>query len=111
MITGVHPGTMALVSLDSARAQTVRYLKKLSPSQGIALLTYKRDRGLVILCLDDHAYEVREFGFINEKSVVTQERIGRLLKTVIKREFPRSHKVRLLKLASVDELPGNVHPI
>jgi len=30
--------------------------------------------------------------------------LPRLLKAMIKREFPRSHKVRLVKIASPDEL-------
>jgi len=95
---------MALVPLDSARIQVMRFLKKRQFAQALALLSYKRDRGLVIVCTTENEYEVREFGFVNQKTMVPRERLGRVLKTIMKREFPRSHKVRLLRLSSPDEL-------
>ncbi|NPA95882.1 MAG: hypothetical protein GXO58_10705 [Thermodesulfobacteria bacterium] len=101
---------MALVPLDSARVRVMRSLKNIHSPEAIALLSYKRDRGLVICCRAEDEYELREFGFVNQKTVVQRERLGRMLKTAIKREFPRSHKVRLLKLSSPDELkPSTFH--
>jgi hypothetical protein len=99
---------MALVPLDSARSQAMRLMKKMHPPQALALLSYKRDRGLIILFRENNEYEVREYGFNNQETVVKSERIGRLLKTIIKREFPRSHRVRLLKLASLKDLSISV---
>jgi len=100
---------MALVPLDSARSQAMRLMKKMHPPEILALLSYKRDRGLIILIRGNDEYEVREYGFNNQETVVKKERIGRLLKTIIKREFPRSHRIRLLKLASLEELSTSVH--
>jgi len=100
---------MALIPLAMARRQAVRHAQKMCPPQILALLTYKRDRGVVIHCLAENAYKVCEYGFVHDTIVVSEERLGKLLKTIIKREFPRSHKVRLLKLASPGELPIHVH--
>jgi len=95
---------MALLPLDSARTEVVRCLKKMHSPQGVALLTYKRDRGVVILRIADDTYEVREYGFTRERAQVTGHRLGRLLKTIIRREFPRSRRARFLKLAGRDDL-------
>jgi hypothetical protein len=102
---------MALVPLDSARRQAMLVIKKMRPPEALALLSYKRDRGLIILFRENDEYEVREYGFHPQEIVVKKERIGRLLKTIIKREFPRSHRVRLLKLASLEELSIRVHTL
>jgi len=100
---------MALVPLNSARSQAMRLMKKMHPPQALALLSYKRDRGMIILIRGNDEYEVREYGFNNQETVVKRERVSRLLKTIIKREFPRSHRVRLLKLAFPEELSISVH--
>jgi hypothetical protein len=101
---------MALVPLDSARRQAMLVIKKMRPPEALALLSYKRDRGLVILVMENDQYEVREYGFHTQEIVVKKERIGKLLKTIIQREFPRSHRVRLLKSSSLEELSSSVHP-
>jgi hypothetical protein len=95
---------MALVPIDSLRRQVLHLLKKTAPCAGVELLSYKRDRSIVLLCLEDGHYQVFERGFTDQNLIVDAVGLPRLLKTLIRREFPRSHKVRLLKFSSLDEL-------
>lgn len=70
-------------------------IRKLPTGSGLDLRTYKRDRSVAVIRLAEDAYEVREDGF--EKGVYPTDFKGlkKLLKTLLKREFPRSRKIRL----------------
>jgi len=96
---------MALIPLDSARTRTLRLCKKIAPPAAVALLSYKKDRGVLVCSGNGQGeYEVREYGFVDQTLVVEWDGLGKLLKKIIKREFPRSRRVRLLKLASSEQL-------
>lgn len=95
---------MALVSIEALRRQVLHLLAKIGPPAGVELLSYKRDRSIALMCGKDGAYRIIEHGFAEQECIVDAAGLPRLLKTMIKREFPRSHKVRLLKISSPDEL-------
>lgn len=88
---------MSLVNIDSVRSQVLRLLNRIEPPGGVELLSYKRNRSVAIVCCHDGDYLVREKGYAEQELVVGREQLSRLLKIVIKREFPRSRKVRLFK--------------
>jgi len=83
--------------IDKANATTeVRArARKLAVGQGIVLLTYKRDRSLTIVRRDEDRYEIREEGFETRTHDTDGAGLKRLLKTLLKREFPRSNKIRV----------------
>ena len=95
---------MALVPIETLRRQVGQILKKKLPPAGVKLLSFKRDRSITVFRLPEEKYLLVEQGFSNQECVVGASGLSRLLKTMIKREFPRSHKVRLVKIASPDEL-------
>jgi len=95
---------MALVNIDSARQQVLRALARMEPPQGIELMSYKRNRTIAVVCRQDGGYLVRERGYVEQEMEVAEEGLSRLLKTLIRREFPRSRKVRLHRFAHPDEL-------
>ncbi|HHB77486.1 MAG TPA: hypothetical protein ENK84_13265 [Desulfobulbus sp.] len=95
---------MALIPIETLRRQVGRILKKTLPPAGVKLLSFKRDRSVTVFRLAETKYLLVEQGFSNQECVVGASGLPRLLKTMIKREFPRSHKVRLVKIASPDEL-------
>lgn len=70
-------------------------LKKLSIGQGLDLRTYKRDRSVMILRVAEDEYEVREDGFEKKRFETDFKGLKKLLKTMMKREFPRSNKIRV----------------
>ncbi len=95
---------MDLVNIATLLSDVKRSLKKISFPGGIELLSYKRNRGIAILMQEDLTFERREFGYKEQELFIPKERLAKELKTMIKREFPRSRKVRLIKIRHPDEL-------
>ena len=60
----------------------------------IELKTYKRDRGATIIKLSDDNVRIREKGYLNTEYQVPVSRLKKALKNILKKEFPRSNKVR-----------------
>ena len=95
---------MALVPIDSLRRQVLQVLEKTLPPGGVELLSYKRDRSIALICREEGRYQVIERGFEEQEYFVERSGLPRLLKTMFKREFPRSRKVRLFKFSEPEEL-------
>lgn len=70
-------------------------LKKLAIGQGIDLRTYKRDRSVVITRMDEDAFAVEEDGFEKQRFETDLKGMKKLLGKLLKREFPRSNKIRV----------------
>lgn len=90
--------------IDKATAiQTVmRKLKKLPLGHAIDLRTYKRNRSVVIARVADDEYDVVENGFFEERFLVPLSKMKKLLKALLKKEFPRSTKIRLYDLGPAE---------
>ena len=95
---------MALVNRDAVIKKVINGLAKLSPPHGFEILSYKRNRGIDVLLLDDETIWVREHGYKEEDFEVTKENLAKLLKSLIKYEFPRSRKLRVYQIKCPDEL-------
>jgi len=95
---------MALVNMATLIADCLRTLKKMQPPGGIELLSYKRNRGIAIIKKEDQLLEIREYGYEERVLELTSEKLEKELKTMIKREFPRSRKVRMVKFSDPQEL-------
>ncbi len=95
---------MALVNIATVLADTRRLIKKTSPPGGVELLSYKRNRGISIIKKNSTHLELRERGYLDQKLIIPADRLVKELGTMIKREFPRSRKVRLIKFADPEEL-------
>lgn len=64
-------------------------------SHCLDLRTYKRNRSVMIAKLAEDDLLVVENGFFKERFRVKPEKLRKLLKTLMKKEFPRSRKIRL----------------
>ena len=95
---------MALVNIATILADTKRALKKIEPPGGIELLSYKRNRGIAIIKRDNDLLELREHGYQDQEFKIHPDRLAKELKAMIKREFPRSRKVRLIKFSDPQQL-------
>lgn len=91
---------MALINIESAIKQVLQIVKKLDPPQGVEILTYKRNRGITIIKIDDDTLSVQERGYEETTFQVTMAELAKQLKSIAKREFPRSRKVRVYQLDS-----------
>ncbi len=88
---------MALVNISSLLADTLRALDKIDPPGGVELLSYKRNRGIAIIKKDGGGIELREQGYKEQEIDIPLPQLPKVLKAMLKREFPRSRKVRLIK--------------
>jgi hypothetical protein len=95
---------MALVNIDSVLRNLLQKLPKLSPPQGIELLSYKRNRSVAILLLGDNTFLVRQRGYREEELVVDRDELANILKSLIKYEFPRSRKIRMYQIDNPQDL-------
>jgi hypothetical protein len=95
---------MALVNIDSVVSNLLLKLGKLSPPQGIELLSYKRNRSIAVLLLGDNRFLVRERGYREEEQIVDKGGLQKHLKSLIKYEFPRSRKIRLYQIDTIQDL-------
>ncbi|WP_029897222.1 hypothetical protein [Desulfohalovibrio reitneri] len=73
-------------------------LDKLEPGQALDLRTYKRNRSVVILKRDAERLTVVQDGYEKNTFEITRPKLKKTLKTLLKKEFPRSTKVRLYTL-------------
>ena len=78
-------------------------LASCAPGCGVVVKTYKGDRSVSVLRLGEDDFLVRERGFVQaEYHHVDMQSLKKLLRTLDKREFPRSNK---LHLTALDERP------
>lgn len=81
----------------------VQRLKKLHVGQCLDVRTFKRNRSVVVICTAEEEFSVIEDGFSQECwEKQSLESVKRLFKVLLKKEFPRSHKVRVYTLDSYD---------
>lgn len=79
-------------------------LKTLPVGHCLDLRTYKRNRGLILVKRGPESVDVIEDGYEQaEFPGVDMGKLRKLLKTLLKREFPRSTKVRLYAFEALDK--------
>lgn len=79
-------------------------LEKLPLGHYIDLKTYKRNRTVIIVKIDEKELLVIEDGYFKDRFLIKPDKLKKLLKTLLKREFPRSKKIRLYVMGKfVDE--------
>jgi hypothetical protein len=70
-------------------------LKNLPVGHYLNLRTYKRNRSVIIVKQSENNLLIIEDGFSKEKFCITSEKLKKLLTTLLRKEFPQSHKIRL----------------
>lgn len=95
---------MSLVNRDSLLRQVLHIVAEIEPPAGIELLSYKRNRRVSVTAGPGTYVTVRERGYEELDTTVEREELSRTLKAIIKREFPRSRKIRLQKLSDPEDL-------
>ncbi|MEN8190795.1 MAG: hypothetical protein ABFS19_13190 [Thermodesulfobacteriota bacterium] len=79
-------------------------LARLQVGQGLLIQPYKKDRSVWIIKREEQL-EIIEDGFKRDRFLIAPSRLKKSLKTLMRREFPRSHKLHLGRL-SEGELPS-----
>jgi hypothetical protein len=70
-------------------------LKNLPTGHYLDLRTYKRNRSILIVKMDEDDLLIIEDGFSKERFRINSEKLRKLLSALLRKEFPRSHKIRL----------------
>lgn len=84
-------------------------LKKLPVGHYLDLRTYKRNRSIIIIKSTTDNLSVIEDGFFKERFQVNSDKLKKLLMTLLKKEFPRSHKIRLYAMGKfIEEEARNI---
>jgi len=94
---------MALINIASALKRVLSQVKKLGPNQGLEILSYKRNRGVTLVKLGGNTVQIRERGYRDEEFVTEFSDLSKILKTIIKIEFPRSRKVRIYQILEPED--------
>lgn len=82
--------------------ETLARLARLEEGEGLLLQPFKKDRAIFVI-LQEGMYQVLERGFVKKEFIVETKKIRKLLKSLCRKEFPRSNKV-WLTLHTSDEL-------
>lgn len=88
---------MSLLNIKSVLTTVLNSLEKVPLGRGIEMLSYKRDRGVSVIKEEENKFLVKEHGFQEKTWEIEKTGLEKLLKTVMKREFPRSRKLRVQK--------------
>ena len=78
-------------------------LDKMPSGHALDLRTYKRNRSVIILKKDEDSFLFLENGFHQDRFTVSADKVRKTLKKMLKKEFPRSRKVRVYDLGAWDE--------
>ncbi|GAB6042771.1 hypothetical protein [Endothiovibrio diazotrophicus] len=91
-----------MIDLQQAIPILIKRLQALDQGECIELCSYKRDRCLLLTPLEGGTVLVVERGFEEQRFEVEPGKLKKLLKTLVRREFPRSTKLRLYELGPCD---------
>lgn len=78
-------------------------LESLPTGHYLDMRTYKRNRSVLIIKLENDRLRVIQDGFDKQRYLITADKLKKLLKTLLKKEFPRSNKVRLYTMGLFSE--------
>lgn len=95
---------MALLNLESIQKRLTEAIAKLAVGEGFELLSYKRNRGIAVIKHSDNLFWVRERGYDEQERLLNEDELQSFLKQVVKKEFPRSRKLRLYALTGAEQL-------
>ena len=78
-------------------------LRNLPTGHYLDLRTYKRNRSVIIAKMGEDDLLIIENGYFRERFRLKPEKLKKTLKTILKKEFPRSRKIRLYVMGRFTE--------
>jgi hypothetical protein len=84
-----------MVDIKTIIPVVVKKIEKCGVGGIVDLKTYKRDRGVTVIKLAEDQIKIVEDGFEKDEFIIPAAKLKKTLKSLIKKEFPRSNKVRL----------------
>lgn len=93
---------MALVNKSVILSYTLRELQKTPLSSCVGLYSYKRNRKVIICKNSAQTYHIVVDGYVVSEKEINKKSVEKELRTIIKREFPRSRQIRFYRLSVAD---------
>lgn len=78
-------------------------LETLSVNHYLDIRTYKRNRSVIIIKRGKNHLQVIQNGYDRRQYQISADKLKKLLRTLLKKEFPRSNKVRLYMMGEYNE--------
>ena len=100
--------TPLVIDKSAIIATLLKRVAKLEYGHHLDVRSYKRDRGFYLVRLGADSFRVIEAGFAEQDFTTDLAGLRKGLKVIVKREFPRSHKIRVYDLGEFDELAPTI---
>lgn len=84
-----------MITISSLMQTVLTKLRKMPDGHYVEVLTYKKDRALKIVKLEENQFLVIENGFHKEQHMTDADNLRKTLKSLIKKEFPRSKNAHM----------------
>ncbi len=84
-----------MIAKDNFITLFMKRLEKLEIGNYYDVRSYKRNRSVLVIRIWDNSFRIIENGFEKKEFEVNKNEMKKLWKTLLKREFPRSNKIRL----------------
>jgi len=99
------PSIIVLPMIDKSKIiETVHEkLRNLPTGHYLDLRTYKRNRSVIIAKMAEDDLLIIEDGYFTERFRLKPEKLTKALKTILRKEFPRSRKIRLYVMGRFSE--------
>ena len=77
-------------------------IRKLPTGHYLDIRSYKRNRSVMVVKMEKELLVIED-GYFKDRLRIKPEKLKRVLKTLLKREFPRSRKIRLYVMGRFSE--------
>lgn len=93
-----------MISKSNIMPAVLERLQSLPVGHYLDVRTYKRNRYLFFVKKDEDSFLIIENGFYQDRfENVPFKKIKKIFKTLLKKEFPRSTKIRVYNMGEFDE--------
>ncbi len=90
---------MALINKSAILSYTLRELQKIPLLSSVGLFSYKRNRRVFLHKASEESYLIKVNGYVVSEKEISRKNVEKELRTIIKREFPRSRKIRFYRFS------------
>ncbi len=90
---------MALINKSAILSYTLRELQKIPLFSSVGLYSYKRNRRVILSKTSEESYLIKVNGYMALDKRISKKNVEKELRTIIKREFPRSRKIRFYRFS------------
>jgi len=92
-----------MIDKDKIIETVIEKLENLPLEHYLDLRTYKRNRSVAIVKRSEDDFLIIEDGYFQERHQLKSEKLKKTLKALLRKEFPRSHKIRLYVMGRFNE--------